>query len=399
MHDFEHLWAMQPSAFVAFMQQESASLLDARLSVLTSDAAELPPYELIDGVAVIPVDGVISRHSWYGASLHDIQQALAQALIDPAVRAVLFSVYSPGGTASGVKELADAIFAARRVKPCAAWVDGLCASAAYWLASATGAIYAGPSSTVGSIGVILRHLDKSGLNAQMGLSYTYVAAGSYKAVGNPDFSLTDRDKNVLQSRVDAIYDLFCGDVAQHMGLAPEKRTAWADGRDFLGSEACDLGLVTALVSSRAEALQLLLKESRMTREELAKSHPDLLASIQTDAMTAAQESVRQEQSLAAAQQEERATATVLALLETVCGKETAEKVQALVRAKVSPEQLKAAAQVLVPSHPQQDASAQVDADFKAEMLASIKSATPAAVGTISTHPDDTSALIQRIGSM
>lgn len=408
MRDFEQLWAMQPTAFVAFFQQES--LPDVRLSVLTNAAPESKPlYECVDGVAIIPVEGVISRHAWYGASLHDTQDALIMALADPTVRAVLLSVYSPGGSACGVKELSDAIFAARSVKPCAAWVDGLCASAAYWLASATGTIYAGPSSTVGSIGVVLRHLDQSGLNSQRGLSYTYVAAGSYKAVGNPDSTLSDRDKDVLQNRVNALYDIFCSDVSQHMGLAPEKSELWADGKDFLGTEALSLGLVTALVSSRAEAIQRLLKEHSMNKEELEKQHPELLASIQAEAVEAAMKAVSKEQmtagSVAAQQQETQAAqATVLALLETVYGTETAEKVRNLINAHISPEQLKAAAQVFMPTAPSsQNLSAQADSSFKMEMLTAIKSATPDAVGTaLGNHPvtqDDASAMIDRIGSM
>lgn len=455
MPDFEQLWAMQPAAFVAFLQEQAArdALPEARSGVLSPSIRpcegaacradsengargraclaahgcavgagndDAPPYELVDGVAVIPMEGVISRQGgWYGTGLRTMQAALDHALADPAARAVLFSVYSPGGSASGVKEFSDAIFAARRVKPCAAWVDGLCASAAYWLASATGAVYAGPSAIVGSIGVILRHLNKSGLNAQLGLAYTYVTAGSYKAVGNPDAALSDRDKSVLQARVDAYYELFCGDVAQRMGLAPDNRTAWADGRDFLANEAEQLGLVTALVSSRADAIQKLLasslsgslplrdddstaKETHMDKSELAKNHPDLLASIQSEAAEAA----RKEQESAAQQRAEQATATALALMETVCGAEAAGKVRALVQAGVSPEQLQAAAQILLPEKTEKPAPAgkkadPADANSNAEMLAAIKAATPAAVGVDAgaDGQDETMSLIQRIGSM
>lgn len=286
MERLESLWAMQPEAFSAFMGVSEG----AWKSFADDQPDATPPYELAEGgVAVIPVEGVILRQGlWYGtAGLQDLHAALDAALDAPEVRAILLSIHSPGGQARGVKEAADAIFAARRIKPCAAFVDGLCASAAYWLAAATGAVYGGPSSTVGSVGVILRHMDKSGWNKEMGLAFTYVTAGAYKAVGNPDAALSERDLGVLQARVDAIYDMFCGDVAQHMGLALKNRAQWADGRDFLASEAEALGLVTAVVSSRAEAIQKLLKETHMDKAELAKQHPDLLAEIQREAADAA----------------------------------------------------------------------------------------------------------------
>lgn len=391
MDSFEQLWAMQPEAFTAFMRSTGEDSPQSR-SPLDSEPDELSPYEFVSGVAVIPVEGVIMRRSFFSTGLKDISAALDAALAAPEVRAILFSIHSPGGQARGVKEVADAIFAARRVKPCAAWVDGLCASAAYWLASATGAVYAGPSAEVGSIGVILRHMDKSGWNKEMGLAFTYVTAGSYKAVGHPDGALSERDLGVLQARVDAIYEMFCGDVAQRMGLAPDNRAAWADGRDFLAGEAEALGLVTAIVPSRAEAIQKLLKETHMDKDELAKSHPDLLAAIQREAAEAA----LKERDKSEAQRAAQAKASALALMETVCGKETADKVRALMETGVTPEQLKAAAQVLGSA----GASRQPSGDPKADMLEAIKRATPAAVnGGSEVSQDETAALIQRIGGM
>lgn len=401
MERLESLWAMQPEAFSAFMGAFEGAWKS--LQDVQPDAA--PPYELAEGgVAVIPVEGVILRQGlWYGtAGLQDLHAALDAALDAPDVRAILLSIHSPGGQARGVKEAADAIFAARRVKPCAAFVDGLCASAAYWLAAATGAVYAGPSSTVGSVGVILRHMDKSGWNKEMGLAFTYVTAGAYKAVGNPDAALSERDLSVLQARVDAIYDMFCGDVAQHMGLALESRAEWADGRDFLAAEAESLGLVTAVVNSRAEAIQKLLKETHMDKAELAKQHPDLLAEIQREAADAALAGQAQQ----AEQKSEEAVDRTLKLLATVCGQEAADKVSALVKSGVTPEQLAAAAQALdfragagAQPNAAQDKSPEAAKNPNAEMLEAIKAATPGAVNADPADPDGVLATINRIGKM
>lgn len=131
----------------------------------------------------------------------------------------------------------------------------------------------------------------------------------------------------------------------------------------------------------------------MDKAELAKSHPDLLAEIQREAAEAA----LKEHSASAAQETARATATALALMETVCGKETADKVRALMETGVTPEQLKAAAQVLSDA----GASRRSDAsDPKAAMLEAIKQATPPPVsGDAGGEQDETAALIQRIGNM
>lgn len=405
MERLESLWAMQPEAFSTFMGAFMGVSEGAWKTLADAQPDAAPPYELAEGgVAVIPVEGVILRQGlFYGTTgLQDLHAALDAAVAAPEVRAILLSIHSPGGQARGVKEAADAIFAARRVKPCAAFVDGLCASAAYWLAAATGAVYAGPSSTVGSVGVILRHMDKSGWNKEMGLAFTYVTAGAYKAVGNPDAALSERDLSVLQARVDAIYDMFCGDVAQHMGLSLESRAQWADGRDFLACEAESLGLITAVVSSRAEALQKLLKETHMDKAELAKQHPDLLAEIQREAADAALAGQAQQ----ADQKADEAVDRTLKLLATVCGQEAADKVSALVKSGVTPEQLQAAAEALnMSAQPNavQDKSPEAAPHApkgpNAEMLEAIKAATPSAVNADPDDPDGVLATINRIGKM
>lgn len=80
MDEFEQLWAMQPAAFTAFMQADTAgkTVPEARSrSGLFDDEPHESPYELADGVAVIPVEGVISRRGdWGGASLRGVRTAL-----------------------------------------------------------------------------------------------------------------------------------------------------------------------------------------------------------------------------------------------------------------------------------------------------------------------------------
>ena len=384
------------------------------------EAQEADPYQIKDGVALIPVDGVILRQQFrgFGAGLAETSSALAEALADPQVRAILFCVCSPGGQARGVKELADAIFAARAMKPCAAWVDGLCCSAAYWLAAATGRIYAGPSSEVGSIGVILRHMDKSGLNREMGINFTYITAGSHKAIGNPDAALSEKDLAVLQARVDALYEMFCGDVAQHMGLALENRLAWADGRDFLAGEAESLGLITSLVANREEAIRNLLaaavserseltdgdsihkksissKETFMDKTELAQKHPDLLASIEADAkQSALQEAAKKTEAAV-----NEAVANTLAIMETACGKETTDRVRSLVATGMTPAQLEAAAKAFGQPAAMNSAPSGSGMDAQKQMLEAIKNATPGAVSANAPAGDEASAFIARVGAM
>jgi signal peptide peptidase SppA len=408
--DFELAWAMQPAAFAVLSREMAARggeegafvLPPLRITLKAEGEEDELPYELVDGVAVIPIEGVISRDGGYwwdtGASLKGLRAALDHALVNPEVRGVLFAIHSPGGQATGVKEMADAIFEARRVKPCAAFADGLCCSAAYWLASSTGAVYAGPSATVGSIGVILRHMDKSGLNEQWGLKFTYVTAGSYKAVGNPDSALSERDMAVLQERVNALYVMFTGDVAGRMGLSAEQHLAWADGRDFLAAEAEALGLVTAITPSRADAIKKLLKETFMDKTELAAKHPGLLAEVQREAAEAARKDMEE----TAAKQSAAAVANLLHLMAEVCGKEAADKISALLACGVTPEQLQAVRKIVEPGQGENKEEARPSgAEANARILSLLMESTPNALADGGGKPggDETLAAVKRMAAL
>lgn len=136
-------------------------------------------YELVGGVAVIPVSGPIVREQgWYGTGQDAVASSLKAALADPSARAILLDITSPGGVVAGTKELADAIAEARTKKRCAAYANGLCTSAAYWLASATGTVYAPLTATVGSIGVIMTITNYAKLEEKWGISTVTITAAS-----------------------------------------------------------------------------------------------------------------------------------------------------------------------------------------------------------------------------
>ncbi len=373
LHDLfaERMWAAMPEAlghfFSAFRHAEASDdpgrplPADAspphgeeRAATFGVSGGEERPYELCDGVAVIPVMGMLTpRRSWswgYGYTtgmLDQIRPAIAAALADRGVRAILLDVASPGGTVAGMKELADYIGAerAKGTKPMAAYANGLMASAAYMIGSATGRVLAPATATVGSIGVISVYEDWSKWNEKAGLSYAYLTAGQWKAVGNPDTPLADNERAYLQERLTALYRHFTDGVSASMGLDAANLTTWADGKVFVASEAPQ-GLVTAIVADREAAIATLAKEMTMDRANLASQHPELLASIEREAA---------EKAVAAArtQFEEKATTGLgdkqqacLAAVRAVAGDEAASRVQALLEQNLSASQIEAVASLL-----------------------------------------------------
>jgi signal peptide peptidase SppA len=181
-------------------------------------------YEISNGVAIIPVVGTLVRRTVgleaqsgltsYGL----IGERLDAALQDSAVKGILLDIDSPGGEAGGVFDLADKIFAARKVKPIWAVANDEAFSAAYAIAAAAERIYLSRTGGVGSIGVIAVHLDQSEAEADAGLKYTAIYAGEHKNDLSPHEPLSDPARAQLQTEVDRVYELFATSVARMRGI-------------------------------------------------------------------------------------------------------------------------------------------------------------------------------------
>lgn len=152
-------WACDASAFqniVEAMDNAIRGDIEAALRPVTRPPAA--PLAATAGTAVIRVLGPIARRkSWLSEFLnwpnHDgIRDQLATANADPSVGRIVLEIDSPGGVVSGVYDTADLI--RRSAKPTVAYVDGMAASAAYWLASAADTIVTSKSGMLGSIGVV-----------------------------------------------------------------------------------------------------------------------------------------------------------------------------------------------------------------------------------------------------
>lgn len=317
------LWALAPQFAEQVLCDIQARMTSGRMSVPAGQ--EPRRFSLRRGVAVISITGVISRKEgwWADVGQDGIRQALDEARQDERVRGILLSFNSPGGVAAGVKELADYI-ASIDDKPVAAYADGLTASAAYWLASATGRVYAPATAQVGSVGVISEMCNISGYLDKIGVSITYIASGKWKTAGNPVEKLTPEQTAYFQERVDALHSVFKADVAQHMGISQDP--AWTEAQILFAQSAQQLGLVTAIVRDEDQAINRLLEVTMpdnspdapaqaMTRDRLAAEAPELLKALLEEGRDSAGND---------------GVEYALNAMETVCGKEKAEAVRAFV---------------------------------------------------------------------
>lgn len=209
------------------------------------------PYDVQNGVAVVPLEGVLAkRMSLFssisgGQSYQSFQQELQQALDDPDVKAIILSIDSPGGTVDGVQAAADAVYAARDVKPIYAFVDGQMCSAAYLIGSSASQAYIGSDfDVVGSIGVVTQHIDTSAAEYMRGVKVTDITAGKYKRIASQHAPLSPEGRSAIQDQLDHMYSVFVDAVARNRGVNVDTvLSRMADGRIFTGQKAIDAGLV------------------------------------------------------------------------------------------------------------------------------------------------------------
>lgn len=233
-----HPWAILPE-YLDAIEAIAARALDAPvLALLEQDghrerlaatvgavAAVGSPLEgarmstLRDGAAVVPVLGPIFpratmvNSSAGGTALDAIMRDFRVAEAAPAVDRIVMVYDSPGGQVSGLGEAAEIIRAAK--KPVTAFVTGMAASAAYWLASQSGEIVVERAGSVGSIGVAYSMSRQVSPGADGRKSYELVSSSAPNKRPDPE---TEEGRATIQQEIDAIEAVFIADVARGRGV-------------------------------------------------------------------------------------------------------------------------------------------------------------------------------------
>jgi capsid assembly protease len=192
----------------------------------------------------VGIFGVLGQDDWFAESDYSsIRAGVKRSLADPSVKTIDLVIDSPGGSVLGLPETADVIHAANRVKPVRAFVTGIAASAAYWLASQASTITLTPSGEVGSVGVLDLHADISKSLDTAGVRVTAVHAGEHKVERAPFAPLSDDAKAHMQAGVNAWYGDFLSAVRRGRGSRVLADTNFGNGRMLSSRDARALGMV------------------------------------------------------------------------------------------------------------------------------------------------------------
>jgi len=287
-------WALTPTMFERVHEiilergrgeRPDLAELQARIDGQTYGAD--PQAETQNGdVRVVSLHGVlISRAGMMdmisGATTPQMFATLVRAAADdPAVSTIVLDVDSPGGTVSGTQLAAEAVSYAQTKKPVIACINDMACSAALWIASQAGEIVIPSSGTIGSIGVIGTHVDRSKALAQAGLKHTVIRSTPGKALGQPSEPMTGAALEQTQARLDALHAEFVQAVATGRGVPLKTAQAWGTGDTWLGAEAVRIGLADRL-GSISEVLAELTAPSEDAPDDASFTYVPAAAKAET----------------------------------------------------------------------------------------------------------------------
>lgn len=210
-------------------------------------------YDKAQGVALITIAGTLvhrlgTLRPYSGMTGYDgIRQNVLTAVADPEVKGILLDLDTPGGEAAGCFDLVDTLYQVRGEKPMWGMVNEMAYSGGVAIASACDRVIIPRTGGIGSVGVVVVHMDWSDAVANAGLTVTIVTYGAHKADGNPFERLSKAVQSRIQSDVDTIGTLFVDTIARNRGISA-KSVREQEAECFMGQVGVDAGLADAVMS-------------------------------------------------------------------------------------------------------------------------------------------------------
>ena len=234
-------WAIRPEVHDAMVKQYEVALGGrgpvvpkaaedgAVLGFLgDEETAKRPKLEVLNGVGLIRVHGVIGKHlsglamACGGVCLASLDEQLEEAL-DMELEDLVMDFRTPGGTCVGgsdtVGRMDELREAGTRV---IGYADYECCSMGMYLAAGCTEFHAAPTAQVGSISTFCAGVDDSEAWKEAGVKRVLVRSGKYKAMGMSGKEWTEDEMAQLQERMEYFDDGFKGYMRERRGLSEEE---------------------------------------------------------------------------------------------------------------------------------------------------------------------------------
>jgi protease IV len=166
---------------------------------------------------------------------------------DKSIRAIVFRVNSPGGSALGSDLVWRSIGQARECgKPVVVSMGDVAGSGGYYVAVAADLIVANPATITGSIGVVYARFNAGQALAAMGIGMEFVKSDEVGDALSVSRGLSASELGQLNDAVGELYGNFTAKVAQGRRLDAAQTEEMARGRVWSGVAAHRGGLVDEL---------------------------------------------------------------------------------------------------------------------------------------------------------
>ena len=220
-----------------------------QLSTSKMTNVERTKIEAKDKVAVLYAEGAISDEGAEGIVEGKILKTIKKIYKDDDVKAVVFRVNSPGGSADASEQIWHAMKMLQdKAVPVVVSMGDYAASGGYYISCNADYIYAEPTTLTGSIGIFGTVPNINKLREKVGLDIDGVSTNKHSALNvNAIYrGMNPQETALMQNMVERGYDLFTRRCADGRGMSQDEIKQIGEGRVWLGKDAIEIGLVDGL---------------------------------------------------------------------------------------------------------------------------------------------------------
>lgn len=197
-----------------------------------------------------------------------IAKAIREARLDKNIKAIVFRVNSPGGSALASDVIWRETVLAKKAKPFIVSMGDVAASGGYYISCAADRIFAQPNTITGSIGVfgMIPNAQKA-LSEKLGITIDTVNTNKHSDVGTILRGVTTDEYEYVQQSVEHIYDVFITKVATGRKTSKNTIDSIGQGRVWSGADAIKINLVDELGGIN-DAIVYAAKQAKLKEYEL-----------------------------------------------------------------------------------------------------------------------------------
>lgn len=204
-------------------------------------------------IAAIELNGRITRKG-----LKEYLPILEYVKEKKRIGGLIMIINSEGGDANSSEILYNKITEIAEKKPVFSAIEGMGASGAYWIASASKKIYAMETSLVGSIGVISISPNVEKLLDKLGISMEVNKIGRFKDMTSPFREMDPESREKFMKILEAAFRKFRADVMRNRKIEDSKGDDICNGQVFSAIDARENGLIDE-IGTFADASETMAK--------------------------------------------------------------------------------------------------------------------------------------------